>query len=141
LRNRDIQGRYLQQNVSYRPWQRWEGGIESQYGWENNQVQVYPLTLWFAIIRARLNYSIAGKGRASAQYQSQTVRVTENPLSLAVPYEMAMGKKEGVSQNWQLRVEYTLAKNIVFSFFYSGRRDAGFEQTIHTGQAELRAYF
>ncbi len=141
LRNRDIQGQYVQQDVSYRPWQRWEGGIESQYGREENRVQNYPLSLWFAVLRARLNYSIAGKGRASAQYQYQTVRLMDNPLNLAVPYEMAMGKKEGVSQNWQLRIEYTVAKNIVFSFFYNGRRDAGFEQTIHTGQAELRAYF
>ncbi len=58
-----------------------------------------------------------------------------------MPYEMARGKKEGVSQNWQARLEYTLAKNVVFSLFYNGRDEAGFKRVIHSGQAEIRAFF
>jgi hypothetical protein len=54
---------------------------------------------------------------------------------------MAGGKKEGASKNWQLRGEYTIAENVVISLFYNGRDDAGFEKIIHTGQAEIKAYF
>jgi hypothetical protein len=54
---------------------------------------------------------------------------------------MAGGKREGVSKSWQLRGEYTIAENVVISLFYNGRDDAGFKEIIHTGQAEIRAYF
>jgi hypothetical protein len=65
----------------------------------------------------------------------------DNPLNKTIPYEMARGKKEGVSQFWQMRVEYNVAKNIMFSLFYSGRDDAAYKHIIHTGNAEIRAFF
>jgi len=40
-----------------------------------------------------------------------------------------------------LRGDYTLATNIVFSVFYEGRADADYQKTIHSGQAEIKAYF
>jgi hypothetical protein len=69
------------------------------------------------------------------------VKITANPLQSTIPYEMAHGKREGVSKKWQLRAEYTVAKNILFTLLYRGRDDAGFNQIIHTGQAEIRAFF
>jgi hypothetical protein len=69
------------------------------------------------------------------------VNVLDNPSDVSIPFEMAGGKKEGVSKSWQLRGEYTIAENVVISLFYNGRDDAGFEKIIHTGQAEIRAYF
>lgn len=141
LRNRDIYGLFAGQNFSYRPWQRWEFGLEIGFGKEDNRVITYPISLWYATAKTRLTYAIPGKGRATGFYQYQTVQVTDNPQNLTVPFEMANGKKQGTSHNWQFRVEYTVAKNIVFSLYYTGRKDAGFERTIHTGQAELKAYF
>jgi len=141
LRNRDVRGYYLNEKISYRPFTNWEFGLESQYGSESNRVVLYPLDLWYGALRGRVSYSLPGKGRISANYLFQTVNVTSNPLNKVVPYEMAEGKKEGNSHSWDLRIEYTVAKNVVFSFFYNGRRDANFTDTIHTGQAEIRAYF
>jgi hypothetical protein len=70
------------------------------------------------------------------------VNVLEKPLDVTtIPFEMAGGKKEGVSRSWQLRGEYTIAENVVISLFYNGRDDAGFKEIIHTGQAEIRAFF
>ncbi|NOX89924.1 MAG: hypothetical protein GXO77_12945 [Calditrichaeota bacterium] len=140
LRNRRIGGYYLRQNFSYRPQNRWEIGFESEGGYERNSTPLYPLSLWFMMLKQRLNYALPGRGRASAEYQVQNVEVLNNPRNLVVPFEMAQGKKKGISHGWQLRIEYTLSKNILFTFQYSGRRDAGYKKTIHTGQAELRAY-
>ncbi len=141
LRSRDILGWYLQQNFSWRPHSRWEIGLESELGSEDNRSASYPLKLWYGLLKSRLNYALPGSGRASAEYQLQSVQVVTNPLTRSVPYEMAHGKKEGLSQTWQARFEYTLAKNIVFSIFYNGRNEAGFERVIHSGQAEIRAFF
>lgn len=141
LRNRDITGYYYDQKFSYRPASRWEIGLESQYGLENNDVETYPLRLWYDALKGRINFSLPGKGRVSAQYEYQVVKPTENPLDLSIPYEMAQGKKEGVSKLWNVRAEYTVAKNILFTLFYSGRDEAHYEKIIHTGQAEIRAFF
>jgi len=142
LRNRDINGWYTNQNFSYRPSNRWEVGLESEYGNEKNSSQAYPLKLWYGQLKSRLSYSLPQNGRASAEYLYQTVQLIDDPMNVkSVPYEMARGKKEGISQTWQARFEYTLAKNIVFSFFYNGRNEAGFKNVIHSGQAEVRAFF
>jgi len=141
LRNRRITGFYLDQNFSYQPFVRWEFGLESEYGNEKNDQPAYPLKLWYGTVKGRLSYSIAGKGRASAEYRYQKVQPLSNPLNYAIPYEMARGRKQGVSQDWRLRLEYTVTKNIVFNIFYSGRDEAGFEKVIHSGQAEIRAFF
>ena len=141
LRNRDVLGVYGKQNFSYRLFRYWEVGLESEFASEENRLQTYPIKLWYGTLKGRLSYSIAGKGRASAEYQYQTVNATSNPLGYSIPYEMARGRKEGLSQNWGLRVEYTIAKNVVFNVFYSGRDEAGFESVIHSGQAEIRAFF
>ena len=138
---RDIAGYYFDQRFSYRPLSNWEFGLESQYGHETNQSSNYLMDLWYENIKGRINYSLPRKGRASANYSFQIVYVTSNPDNKVVPYEMATGKKEGNSHTWDLRFEYTVAKNVVFTFYYNGRKEANFENVIHTGQAEIRAYF
>jgi len=141
LRNRDILGWYGNQNLSYRPFRQWELGLEGEYGQEENRVESYPVALWYGQMKSRLSYALPENGRATAEYQYQTVQLTDNPFLRTVPYQMARGKKEGVSQTWQARFEYTMVKNVVFSLFYSGRNEAGFEKVIHSGQAEVRAFF
>jgi hypothetical protein len=140
-RNRDIVGYYAQERLSYRLKSGWESSIETDYALEENDIAAYPIRLWYLTGKFKLGYSLPGKGRISSEYQYQTVHTLKNPLQLTVPYEMANGKREGVSQNWQIRAEYTLMKNIVFSVFYSGRDDADFSRIIHNGQAEIRAFF
>jgi len=140
LRNRTITGYYLSQNFSYRPSGMWEIGLESESGYETNTNPLYPINLYFMLFKQRLNYSLPAKGRISAQYELQNVTVTNNPFNRIVPFEMAKGKRQGFSQEWQLRMEYTVAKNIVFTFSYIGRKDAGFKRVIHSGQAQLRAF-
>ncbi len=140
-RNRDIDALILSQKFSYRPFSRWEIGIDTELGQEENKTPLYPLKLWSGTGRLRLNYAIPAKARISADYEYQQVRVTENPQNLVVPFEMAKGRKEGASRKWQVRAEYTVATNIVLTFFYNGRDEAGFENIIHTGQAEVRAFF
>jgi len=140
-RNRRIDGWYITQKFSYRPTGQTELGLEGEYGNENNRAQSYPLRLWYGAVKARVSYALPGRGRLSGEYNLQNVRITDNPLNLTVPYEMANGKKEGLTQIWQLRAEYNVAKNIQFTLFYTGRNEAGFERVIHSGQAEVRAFF
>ncbi|MBN2708714.1 MAG: hypothetical protein JXR46_06680 [Calditrichaceae bacterium] len=140
-RNRNIVGWYGEQKFSYRPGSRWEIGLESEYGNENNTTASYPLQLWYGVLRGRLSYAIPGRGRITGDYNYQTAQLIENTLNLPIPYEMALGRKKGESKDWQLRGEYTLAKNILFTLLFTGRDEAGFKRVIHSGQAEIRAFF
>ena len=140
-RNRDIQSYILNQYFSYRPQIKWEFGIESENGFEKDIAENKNLNIRYHSILFRIDYSLLKKGRISTEYEYQIVNVVDNPLNRPIPFEMAKGKKEGINRNWQLRAEYTLATNIVFSIFYSGRDEAGFKKVIHSGQAEIKAYF
>lgn len=140
-RNRNIDALFLNQKFFYKPSNNWEYRLNLEYGNEQNTAQNYPLELQFGIGKLEGNYIVAGKGRITADYEQQLVEVTSNPLNKTVPFEMARGKKEGTSKKWQLRAEYTISKNILFTLLYRGRDEAGFDQIIHTGQAEVRAFF
>ncbi len=144
-RNRDITSWVLNQNFSYRPLPVWEFGTDSEFGLEKDlaraTVSNNNLSLQYLRLLARVNYSLLQKGRLTAEYDLINVDVLKSPLQRAVPYEMARGKKEGLNKQWRLRGDYTMATNIVFSIFYEGRDDATYKKVIHTGQAEIRAYF
>jgi hypothetical protein len=141
LHNRDITSNILNQNISYRPESKWEFGIESENGFEKDIAENKDLNVRYHSILLRTDYSIFKKGKISTEYEYQLVRVLNNPQNVTIPFEMAKGKKKGVNKRWQLRAEYTLATNIVFSIYYSGRDEAGLPKIIHSGQAEIRAYF
>ena len=131
----------LNQNFSYRPTVNWEFGLESEYGQEEDQANDKNLKIDYGRALLRTSYAFLKKGKISSSFNYQMVNVLKNPLDVSIPFEMASGKKEGVSKSWQLRGEYSIAENVVISLFYNGRDDAGFEKIIHTGQAEIRAYF
>ena len=140
-RNRDINSFLINQNFSYRPSLNWEFGLDSEFGFEKDLIPERDLNLKYSRLLGRINYSILKKGRISSEFEYQDVKVIDNPNDLVVPFEMARGKKEGANKRWQLRGEYTIAENVVFTLFYSGRDDANYDKVIHTGQAEIRAYF
>jgi hypothetical protein len=140
-RERDIRAALFNQNISYRPTQTWEIGLESENGWERDNANFKNLYLRYNRILFRATYALLKKGRITADFDYQNVTVLENPLNAVIPFEMARGKRKGTSKRWQLRGDYTIAENIVVSLFYSGRDDADFREIIHSGQAEIRAYF
>jgi len=140
-RNREIEALFLSEKIFYRPFDHWEFRFITEYGQEENKAPTYPIDLWFAVGKIQGNYVVAGKGRITADFEYQVVKPTSNPQDLVVPFEMARGKKEGISKKWQLRAEYTVSKNILFTFLYNARDEAGFDEVIQTGQAEVRAFF
>jgi len=140
-RNRDINSFIIDQKFSFRPDLNWEFGIESEYGREKDNANQKNLSTSYIRGLARASYALLRRGKISTSFDYQRVNILENPTEATIPYEMARGRKEGVSKSWQIRGEYTIAENVVVSLFYNGRDDADFERIIHTGQAEIRAYF
>jgi len=140
-RNRDIRSFIMNQNFSYRPNVKWELGLETELGLERDVAQKKDLYLRYIKLLIRASYALLRRGRISADYEQQSVVVLNNPTNAPIPFEMARGKKEGVNKRWQLRGEYTVTENVVVSLLYRGRDEPAFDQIIHSGQAEVRAYF
>lgn len=140
-RNRDIMAWIWNQNFAWRPNPKWEFGLDTENGLETDIANNKDLNLRYLRALMSGNYALLQKGRISAEIEYQDVKILDNPLDSVIPFEMGRGKKAGVSRRWQLRGDYTVAENVVVSLFYSGRDDSGFERVIHTGQAEIRAYF
>jgi hypothetical protein len=140
-RNRDIRSYIVNQNFSYRPDVNWELGLETELGLERDVAQGKDLNVRYIKLLMRVTYALLRRGRISADYEQQSVKVLNNPTNATLPFEMARGKKEGVNRRWQLRGEYTVTENVVISLLYRGRDEPAFEQIIHSGQAEVRAYF
>jgi len=140
-RNRDILGNILRLGLVYRPVYRWQFDVKLESGWEKNYHPDNILADRYLDARFRITYSAKSKTRIFFNTQVITVQVTENPFERPVPYEMGKGKKEGVSYNISLRMDYFVNKHVTVTAAYTGRMDAGFLRPIHLGQAEVRAYF
>ncbi len=55
-------------------------------------------------------------------------------------YEMLEGLKTGKNYTWSVGYSRTLANNIQLTLTYDGRQSPGVK-TIHTGNAQVRAFF
>jgi hypothetical protein len=88
---------------------------------------------------SELKYSALNKGSLSAKVNFILVdyNAGENtPLA----YEMLEGLKTGKNFTWGVGYSRTLASNIQLTLSYDGRQSPGV-RTIHTGNAQVRAYF
>jgi len=85
-----------------------------------------------------LAFPLAGRGRGRANFRWSHVGVS--PEGSAIPYQMARGKVEGDSADWNLRADYRVSRYMTFSLSYNGRRSPG-REALHYLRAELRAYF
>jgi hypothetical protein len=87
---------------------------------------------------ARFSYSLESKGRIRADIERNEVNLSDNPLFL--PYELTKGLNSGKSYFWNISFEYKLTNFIQATVNYLGRAE-GNSKVIHTGTAEVRAYF
>ncbi|MCX6137440.1 MAG: hypothetical protein NTV54_08110, partial [Ignavibacteriales bacterium] len=58
----------------------------------------------------------------------------------AVPFELTGGRNAGKTFLWNTTFDYRISSNVQASLQYSGRSEAG-ARIIHTGRAEVRAFF
>jgi hypothetical protein len=57
-----------------------------------------------------------------------------------VPYELTNGRSAGISWLWGVAFEYRVTSFIQASATYDGRSEGG-APIVHTGRAEVRAFF
>ncbi len=84
-------------------------------------------------------YNSVKKGLLTAKFN--LVKIAYNAASnTSLAFEMLEGLKEGTNLTWGLSIQRNLGSSLQLSLNYEGRQPAGLK-TIHTGGAQVRAFF
>ena len=140
-RNRDIMGHIIDLNLNFRPVYAWQFQLGIEGAIQNDRAERNSIKVGYIDLKPRINYAIAGKARAQTNVSLLNVNILDNPFQKPIPFEMAKGKREGLSLLWNFRFEFFISSNITSTFSFTSRKDAGAPRTIYLGQAEVRAFF
>jgi len=138
LRNRDIIANGLNSDLTYRPIQEIESGLQINV---SRATDFYPLQSTRADINQqilRFIYSFASSGRLRLEVERDEIIMNTNTLSF--PFELTNGRAAGKSYFWRVVFDYNITKNIQANINYDGRSE-GNKQVIHTGKAQVTAFF
>lgn len=138
VRNRSIKLNNLSTDLAYRPVPQIESGIQFNY---TNATDSYPDVPNNASINqliGRFIYSFTSVGRIRAEIERDEVILSRNVNNF--PYELTSGRPQGKSYYWRLIFDYSITRNIKANINYDGRVE-GAKQVIHTGRAQVTAFF
>ncbi len=138
VRNRNIKGTSFVEDLVYKPYRDLETGFKLEIRRANDYYPVYSTQADINDQSLRLIYTIAARGRLRIEIERSEIILNTNPLF--VPYELTNGKVPGKSYFWTLSFDYRISNFIQATVNYFGRAE-GNSKVIHTGTAEIRAYF
>jgi hypothetical protein len=129
-------------DFSYRPEQSLELGWKFRVVDAEDILPAQPRTALITTNEVRAIYSLETRGRVRAELERTNVSGTNlGTNELALPYQLTEGYAIGDTWIGRLTFEYRFGANIQASVTYSGRAQPPSNRVIHTGQAELRAFF
>ncbi len=138
VRNRNISGNSLNTDLAYRPIPQVESGFQLNF---TKADDTYPVKVTSVSINQeilRFVYSFASVGRLRLEIERDEVLI--NLADANFPYELTSGRPAGKSYYWRGIFDYSISKNIQASLNYDGRVE-GSKQVIHTGRAQVTAFF
>jgi hypothetical protein len=138
VRNRNIISDGINFDFSYRPIQVIESGFTLNF---TRADDFYPTPSNSANINQqifRVIYSFATLGRVRVELERDEILLSNSQIT--IPFELTNGKVDGKSYFWRGIFDYSISKNIQASFNYDGRIE-GDRKVVHTGRAEVRAFF
>jgi hypothetical protein len=138
IRNRNIISNNFNSDISYKPIQQVESGIQFNFA---KATDYYPFPNTIANINQqilRFIYSFTSVGRVRVEIERDEILLNTNPLSF--PYELTSGHAQGKSYFVRAFLDYSISKNLQSSISYEGRSE-GNRTFIHTGRAQVTAFF
>ena len=138
IRNWNINTEGVTSEIVYKPIASVEAGFKVSL---KRAKDVFPIVNTQADINVqtfRLTYSLSGKGTLRSEISRNEVLLNTNPAF--VPFDLTKGLVAGKSYFWSLNFEYRISNFIQATINYFGRAEDK-SRVIHTGTAEIRAYF
>jgi hypothetical protein len=137
-RNWDINTKGLTSELIYKPIPAIEAGFKLDVKKATDTYPLKPTDANINIETFRFTYAFQSKGRIRAEISRNEALLNNNPEFL--PYDLTGGTVIGKSYLWNLTFDYRISNFIQATVNYFGRAE-GNSKVIHTGTAELRAYF
>ena len=129
-------------DFSYRPEQSLELGWKFRVADAEDVLPLVPRTALITTNALRAVLALETRGRLRAELERTNVSGDGlGTNELALPYQLTEGYAIGDTWIGRLTFEYRFGSNIQASVTYSGRAQPPSDRVIHTGQAELRAFF
>ncbi|TND10292.1 MAG: hypothetical protein FD123_540 [Bacteroidetes bacterium] len=138
-RNFDLHYFDAEPRFSIQPGTSFRVGFNYRYSEKRNHAD---LGGQFAVVNkggVELKYNVLSKGSFLAEANYFHINFNSAP-NTSIAYEMLEGLKAGKNITWKLTWQRTLANNMQLNIGYDGRKSPGIK-TIHTGSAQVRAYF
>ena len=134
----DVNGTLLSFDVSYRPVQSIEYGMRFEVARSTDRAQspVLQADINTQTVRGVFGFERAGQLRVSMSREE--VLLDRDVVDFA--YELTNGRSAGISWLWGVAFEYRVTSFIQASASYDGRSEGG-APVVHTGRAEVRAFF
>ncbi len=137
-RKRSINGNSITTDFSYRPERNIEVGFKIKAAKNEDRYPEIPTIIDINSLTLRFNLSLAGAGRLRIEVERN--ELISNTAENFLPFELTGGNYLGKNYYWRLNFDYRLASYLQSTLSYDGRYQ-GSGKVIHTGKAEIRAYF
>ena len=122
----------------YKPTIEVESGFKVQLKRASDFYPTLPTSADINIQTFRLIYSFSGKGTLRSEISRNEVIIDTQPVFL--PFDLTKGLVVGKSYFWSVNFEYRISNFIQATINYFGRAEDK-SRVIHTGTAEIKAYF
>lgn len=139
-RAREISGNLLSSDLSYRPVQNIEVGFTLQTSSSEDFYPVPPVTANFNSQGIRTVFSFEGAGQARLDFSREEITLENSAPTSVIPYELTDGRDIGKTFLWGASLDYRITGNIQSTLQYTGRTSKN-GRIVHTGRAEVRAFF
>ncbi len=143
IRAYDLSSLTATNDFSYRPEQSLELGWVFKLTSTEDVHPTLPRTTFLSSNAIRAVYSIETRGRLRGEIERTNVtgENLEGGDVFSLPYQLTEGYAIGTTWIARASFEYRFGGNIQASVTYTGRAQPPSNRVIHTGQAEVRAFF
>ncbi|MFO7891355.1 MAG: hypothetical protein R6V04_13570 [bacterium] len=126
-------------DVSYRPKQKIELKLKTQYVTAENSASDPRVSATSLFFMPSLRYAILGKGHIKTEVEIG--KVTTEPESSVLPYEMISGNQPGNTLRWSVFFTYRISGHVMATLNYRGRNEPWRDRIYQTGKVEVRVFF
>lgn len=115
--------------------------LEVKYGYIFKQNVIDPDRQTARIHDAgfEINYKVINKGTLQVKANFLEIYYNDQP-GTALAFEMLEGLQPGKNGTWSISFQQNISNNLQLNLIYDGRKSEGLK-TVHTGSAQIRAYF
>jgi hypothetical protein len=128
-----------QPKLNYQPNTSFRASVSFRYTEKKNKVELGGQKAALQDYGAEVKYNVLQKGSLNLKANFIQIKFDGNK-NTSLEFEMLDALKTGQNITWGVSYERTLSNNLQLSLTYDGRKSEG-TKVIHTGGAQVRAYF